>query len=109
LAMVWVLPEPAPSKGWHVFQGTASVNLVGVRLEATLDGVSPNWQPSLHLQGSIVGRNVLATGTEIGTDAAPWHCSGTYAKVRTKLSDPSNGWGSDRIRFRGQKPAAIDG
>ena len=97
---VWVLPEPNPLIGWHVFQGTASVNLAGAKFEVTLDGISPNWEPSLRLRGTIIGGNVAATGVEMGTDAAPWHCSGTYGKVRTKPSDPSKGFESDRISLK---------
>jgi hypothetical protein len=94
---VWVKPT---RNGWTAFEGDAPVSRTGSRFEVTLDGVSAAEQPSLKLDGTIVGARVSATGTQLGTDAYPEHYTGSIERARTKLTDPSNGWGFDRITLR---------
>lgn len=93
---LWVVPSPDPSKGWTTFTGHANVAFDGHSLNATLESHG-EWDPRLQIRGQIVGRNVTITLTEMGTDAVPTRYSGTYFPVRTRLTDPSNGWGEDRI------------
>jgi hypothetical protein len=93
----WIWVAPDYKKGWTTFEGDASVAMKGSRFEVTLDGVSADEQPSLKLVGTIVGKRVAATGIRLGTDASPEHYTGVIARGRTKRTDPSNGWGFDRI------------
>ena len=87
----WIIVRPNDQKNWTVDQGTAKVELSRNGFMAnTNDG-------SFVLKGTIVGWHVTATGTTIGTDMDPIVFHGDIQSVRTRLSDPSNGWGWDRI------------
>ncbi len=97
---VWVRPN-LPKGGWTTFQGEASVASKGSRFHVTLQGSSSDEEAGLVLDGSITGKSVRATGIEPGTDAGTWHFVGTIDRTRTKLSDPSNGWGFDIISLHG--------
>jgi hypothetical protein len=96
---VWMMPTEE-ANGWLIFQGDADVKFAGRSFDVVLDGDGGPYMPSLHLSGAISGGNIEATGTMIGTDASPERYTGTVDRARTKLSDASNGWGSDRITFR---------
>ena len=98
----WVLVEPSPisSEGWTTFQGDAEVTVSRSHFDVVLKGASRDWQPELHLRGSIVGHSVQAVGTFEGTDEEPQRFVGAIWRERTERTDPSNGWGSDRIVLR---------
>ena len=49
------------------------------------------------LRGHIIGHRVTAVETLVGTDTTPWTLHGSIVHGRTRLTDPSNGWGEDRI------------
>jgi hypothetical protein len=95
---VWVVPDE--TKGWRTFEGDAPVEMKAGHFEVTLEGVSADWQPTLKLVGSITGKRAVATGTLLNSDASIERYIGTVERVRTAPTDPSQGWGSDRIILR---------
>jgi hypothetical protein len=96
----WIWVAPDYRTGWRTFEGYASVKQDGQRFEVTIDGVAPDEQPSLRLVGTVIGTKITAIGTLLGTDASPERYVGSIQRERTKLTDPSNGWGSDRMVLR---------
>ena len=94
---LWIVPSPDPLKGWDTFTGQSNVNFDGQSLNATLEGHG-NWE--LHVVGRIAGRSATVTITQGGTDANPETYAGDYVFVRARPTDPSNGWGWDRISVR---------
>jgi hypothetical protein len=94
----WVWLAPDEQRGWVLLEGDAPLRRTGAQgFEVTLHGKSGAWEPELRLRGTITGDRVAATGVQMGTDAAPQRWVGRIEQVRTKPSDPSHGWGSDRI------------
>jgi len=96
----WVWVRPKFTKGWQTFEGDAAVTMSGNRFHVTLAGSSGGEEASMKLDGSIKGKSVSAMGIEPGTDAGTWRYVGTIDRQRTKLTDPSRGWGFDIITLR---------
>ena len=92
----WIWVEPSRT-GWAAIEGDAPVRRSGNRFVVTLDGAFPDRQGSLKLVGAIAGTRVSAVGTLLDTDAEPERYTGTIQRERSKLTDPANGWGSDRM------------
>ena len=97
---VWIVPSPDPLQGWDTFTGQSNVNFDGQSLNATLKVDGNGVSGDVNLIGRITGRNATVTVIEIGTDAKPETYTGDYIFVRSKPTDPSNGWGSDRVSVR---------
>jgi hypothetical protein len=87
----FIIVWPNAGTNWTVDQGIANVDLKGNKFTAsTKNG-------DFVLKGRISGAHVTATGTAIGTEMDPLTLHGDIQRARTRLSDPSNGWGWDRI------------
>jgi len=88
----WIVMAPDDQAGWKTQEGeNAELTLNGNRFSASLDG------GAILLKGSVHGARVVATETVVGTDASPMTFHGEWQRSRTRLTDASNGWGSDRI------------
>jgi hypothetical protein len=87
----WIIVWPNAQTNWTVDQGIAKVDIHGDKFTAVTK------KGDFILKGSISGNRVTAVGTVIGTEVDPFTLHGDIQKVRTRLSDPSNGWGWDRI------------
>jgi hypothetical protein len=98
----WVRVEPgAGTTPWEVQQSAvARVTFSGDDFTARLfddDNKSATGDATIILKGHIAGRQVTAIEIQVGTDATPWTLHGSIVRSRTRPSDPSNGWGEDRI------------
>jgi hypothetical protein len=87
----WINVRPNDEAGWSVANGTADVAFKGSTFNASLNG------GTIILKGTISGNHVVATETVIDTDMSPFILRGNIQRSRTRLSDASSGWGSDRI------------
>jgi hypothetical protein len=94
---VWLTPS---GQGWDVIEGDAVVVFAGQDFSTTLRGHSRDYEPTLLVQGRVRDGRVEARVVQMGTDASPEQYIGEIKSTRTKLSDPSNGWGDDRISLR---------
>lgn len=94
---IWVVPAPDPTKGWTTFEGVAPVTFNGTTLRANLDGKVAGWEPALEVKGEIKGKIVRAVVSRPGADAGPERYDGSLIRWRSKQTDPSGGWGEDRI------------
>lgn len=108
----WLWVRPDEQEGWTTAKGETSVDLTRHRIDMTISARLSHEQPTLHLHGRVSGLNqvpqdgrvyssrIIATGTLLNTDARPEAYVGTLQSLRTRRSDPSNGWGSDRITLQ---------
>jgi len=87
----WLILWPNGESNGTIDQGTAEVRFQGRNFTASMNN------GEILLKGTISGTQVSAIETVIGTDREPFVVHGDIQKVRTRLSDPSNGWGWDRI------------
>jgi hypothetical protein len=103
-----VFLEPNFDHGWTKFEGDTAIEFVGQSFHVKFlsDAKPGQGELELDLRGTVQGRHVVATATFEGTDAGPEKFAGRLMRNRTKLSDPSNGWGNDRI-FMTSGPAFI--
>jgi hypothetical protein len=90
----WVTPT---EKGWVTVEGDAAVTLSANRFFAHLKPGAPGYSPDVRIEGRLANRKAEALVTLEGTDASPETYTGKFRSIRSKLSDPSHGWGSDRI------------
>jgi hypothetical protein len=82
---------PNADTNWTVDQGGAQVDIQGNKFTASMQN------GNFVLKGTISGKRVTTVATAIGTDMDPFILRGDIQRVRTRLTDPSNGWGWDRI------------
>jgi len=94
---VWLTPS---GQGWDVIEGDAVIVFAGQNFSTTLKGHSRGYEATLLVQGRIRDGRVEASMVQMGTDASGEQYVGEMQSTRTKLSDPSNGWGDDRISLR---------
>lgn len=93
---VWVIADA--KNGWQTFEGDCDVVRRGSSFQTTLNGTSPNWQPSVSIKGRLVkGGDVIAVVVLLNSDADAETYRGSMVRNRSKRSDPSAGWGYDRI------------
>jgi len=98
----WVRVAPgAGAAPWEVQQSAiARVTFRGDDFTAYLfddDNKTATGEATFILKGHITSHQVTAVEEQVGTDARPWTLHGSIVRGRSRLSDPSNGWGEDRI------------
>ena len=103
----WVRVAPSVGPSWDVQQGVTTIKFDGSKFAATLKcdsivkdatGNTSVWSlDCFSITGTIQGTQITATEVSLGTDAPPLAYQGTIQKIRTPLTAPSKGWGSDRI------------
>jgi hypothetical protein len=88
----WIVVTPNDQENWKSERGeSGKIDVHGDSFSASLgDG-------DILLKGSVRNGHVIVVETLMGTDAAPMTFQGDWQRERTRLTDPSNGWGSDRI------------